>query len=146
MLKNRRITGWGVTMTLTLLMAISALGQMFEVSRNTIDGGGAMRSTGGDFELSGTIGQADAGFGGSGMSGGGLALTGGFWFALRPGDCNEDGGVTLFDYVAFEPCFNGVDGNPLTAECRCFDMDRNDTVDLRDFALFLQGFGGSGTP
>lgn len=146
MLEKPRITGWGVTMTLTLLMAISALGQMFELNRNTIDGGGAMRSTAGGFELSGTIGQADARAGVSEMSGGDFTLAGGFWLALTPGDCNEDGGVTLFDYVAFEPCIDGVDGNPLPAECRCFDMDRNDTVDLRDFALFLQGFGGTGTP
>jgi len=36
-----------------------ALGQEFEISRSTVDGGGAMRSTGGEFELSGTIGQPD---------------------------------------------------------------------------------------
>ena len=32
----------------------------FEINRSTIDGGGDMWSTGGDFELGGTVGQPDA--------------------------------------------------------------------------------------
>ena len=146
MMEKRRITGWGITVTLILLMAMAALGQMFELNRNTIDGGGGMRNTGGEFELSGTIGQSDAGPGPSGMSGGDFTLTGGFWFALATGDCNEDGGVTLFDYDALEACIDGPDGDPLAPDCICLDMDRNGTVDLRDFALFQKGFSGSGAP
>ncbi len=55
-------------------------GTSFGVSWSTIDGGGGMRSTGGEYELSGTIGQPNAGTG----SGGGLAMRGGFW--LRSSD------------------------------------------------------------
>ena len=51
----------------------------FEITWYSIDGGGGMRSTGGDFELSGTIGQPDAGR----MSGGDFTLTGGFWAITR---------------------------------------------------------------
>lgn len=47
----------------------------YELTWNTIDGGGVMFSTGGDFELSGTVGQPDAGT----MSNGDIELTGGFW-------------------------------------------------------------------
>ncbi len=121
----------------------------YELSWNTIDGGGVMCSTGGDFELSGTIGQPDAGPGVAGMVGGDFTLTGGFWFLLAPGDCNEDGGINLFDYDAFEACISGPDGGPpdisgpLGPDCVCFDLDRNGTVDMRDFALFQQGFSGS---
>jgi hypothetical protein len=41
----------------------------------TIDGGGAMQSTGGTYTLGGTIGQPDAGL----LSGGSYELGGGFW-------------------------------------------------------------------
>lgn len=43
----------------------------------TVDSGGGT-STGGDYALSGTIGQADAGE----MSGGDYAVSGGFWGRL----------------------------------------------------------------
>ncbi len=114
-------------------------GADFDLSRHTIDGGGVMFSAGGDFELSGTIGQPDAGV----MTGGDLELTGGFWFALAPGDCNVDGGVNLFDYDAFEACLSWPDGMLLPADCACFDLDRNGTVDLQDFGGFQRAFSGS---
>jgi hypothetical protein len=44
----------------------------------TIDGGGATFSTGGAFELGGTVGQHDAGA----QSGGTFSLASGFWNAL----------------------------------------------------------------
>ena len=47
----------------------------YDLSWNTVDGGGFIWSSGGGYTLGGTIGQADAGA----MSGGGFALTGGFW-------------------------------------------------------------------
>ncbi|MCH8825266.1 MAG: hypothetical protein IH984_17355 [Planctomycetes bacterium] len=50
-------------------------GGNFDLSWHTIDGGGGT-SAGGGFELSGTIGQHDAG---QTMTGGSFALTGGFW-------------------------------------------------------------------
>ncbi|MHC4458352.1 MAG: hypothetical protein ACYS0I_14945 [Planctomycetota bacterium] len=56
-----------------LFMAVPALGD-YELSWYTIDGGGG-RSSGGQYELLGTIGQPDA----AAMSGGGYELLGGFW-------------------------------------------------------------------
>ena len=72
--------------------AVSSVpGQSFDLSSHSIDGGGVMRSTGGDFELSGRIGRPDAGF----LVGDDFELSGGFWFALAPTDCNERRGRRL---------------------------------------------------
>lgn len=47
----------------------------YDLTWNTVDGGGYTFSTGGDYSLGGTIGQADAGQ----MGGGDYTLSGGFW-------------------------------------------------------------------
>ncbi len=109
-----------------------------ELSRQSIDGGGVMLSTGGEFELSGTIGQPDAGT----MSNDDLVLTGGFWFPLDRGDCNSDGGVNLFDYGDWVQCLSGPDGR-LPDGCVCFDLDNDGDVDLFDLAEFQTSFNGS---
>lgn len=54
--------------------AFAATNDDFELSWFTMDGGGGT-SSGGDFSLSGTIGQPDAGS----MSNDGFSLEGGFW-------------------------------------------------------------------
>lgn len=61
-----------------LLLASVALAQSgggYDLSWNTVDGGGHTFSAGGDYILGGTIGQPDAGL----LSGGGYVLGGGFW-------------------------------------------------------------------
>lgn len=50
----------------------------YDLTRSTIDGGGATFSSAGTVQLGGTIGQPDAGA----LSGGGYSLTGGFWGAV----------------------------------------------------------------
>ena len=50
-------------------------GSGYDLTWNTIDGGGAMFSAGGAYSLGGTIGQSDAGT----LSGGSYTLVGGFW-------------------------------------------------------------------
>ncbi len=54
--------------------AIAQSGGGYDLTWNTIDGGGAT-SAGGAYSLSGTVGQPDAGV----MSGGAYTLSGGFW-------------------------------------------------------------------
>jgi hypothetical protein len=65
---------------LAFLFTAIALAQFsggdFEITRSTLDNGGGV-STGGEFSLTGTIGQADASSRPS--SGGGFSLAGGFW-------------------------------------------------------------------
>lgn len=71
-----------VFLVATLLAAGSATvsaqssGGEFEVTKHTIDNGGG-RSTGGQFTLTGSIGQPDASL--QTASGGNFQLTGGFW-------------------------------------------------------------------
>ncbi len=115
----------------------------YDLSWHTVDGGGVMFSAGGDYELSGTIGQPDAGEPLVGPGESGYELTGGFWFEIAPGDCNTDGGVNLFDYDSFEACLGGPGGGALSPECACFDLDGNGTVDMLDFGGLQRGFSGS---
>ncbi len=97
---------------LPLAAAAGAHAQPFEIESQTIDGGGGS-SSGGAFELSGTIGQHDAG---QTMTGGAFELTGGFWPGVGPGsggrlcaDQNGDGLVTPSDFNAWIINFNNGD-------------------------------------
>ncbi len=128
----------GMLMTTAPLLAAGE--QEFEMSRATIDGGGEMRSAGDDFELSGSIGQPDAGV----MAGDDFKLTGGFWFGLPPTDCDEDGLVGLLDYERLMtiPCLTGPLGGPPDVDCRCFDVNRDGTVDMADFAVIQSTYTG----
>jgi hypothetical protein len=131
-----RATPWLGIVLITL--ASVSVAEDFEMARWTIDDGGATFSTGGAWELSGTIGQPDAGR----MDGGSFTLTGGFWFRVGPVDCNSDGLVNLHDYDNFEPCMSGPDGGLPTPRCACFDLDADDDVDLRDASQLQAVFGG----
>jgi hypothetical protein len=66
-------------------VAPGAQAQNFAIDWHTIDGGGGT-SSGGNFSVSGTIGQPDASA--QPMTGGGFSLTGGFWslFAVQTPD------------------------------------------------------------
>jgi hypothetical protein len=137
-MKNKQCICLGAAAAATL-GAFASFGQEFEITRSTIDGGGVMRSTGGDFELSGTIGQPDAGV----MSGPGFQLSGGFWFPLSVDDCNSDGWVDLIDYDDFDDCLSGPGGGLLLPWCDCFDLDHDEDVDLSDIREFQNAFNGT---
>jgi hypothetical protein len=64
-----------VVLLLAAPRASSQSGGAYDLTWNTIDGGGITFASGGSYELGGTIGAADAGM----MSGGAYALAGGFW-------------------------------------------------------------------
>ena len=67
------LQGRGRWAVFLLLVCNSAFAQ-YSIDWFTVDGGGGTTSDG-VYEISGTIGQADAGS----MSGGGYTLNGGFW-------------------------------------------------------------------
>lgn len=137
---RRTIIGLGAVGVIAAVAVVVGAGgdPDFDLSWHTIDGGGVMRSTGGDFELSGTIGQPDAGS----MSGGDFTLTGGFWFEVIASDCNEDGVVNLIDYDTFQTCLTGPGGGPLPAGCDSYDFDHDGDVTLHDFATMQDMFNG----
>lgn len=62
-------------LSIALLLAISASAQSYSIDWCKVAGGGGT-STNGQYSLSGTIGQHDAG---GPMTGGSYSLTGGFW-------------------------------------------------------------------
>ena len=126
-----------VALGVRVIVAV-AVDPVYDLTWHTIDGGGVMRSTGGNFELSGTIGQPDAGA----MSGGNFTLTGGFWFEVVPSDCNEDGVVNLFDYDTFQTCLTGPSGGPPAPGCDCYDFDGDGKITLLDFATVQAMFNG----
>jgi hypothetical protein len=97
-----------------------------------------MRSISSSFELSGTIGQLDAGR----SDGSTFGLTGGFWFEHAPGDCMLDGAVTLFDAARFDTCAVGPEVSSPDESCVCMDFDGDGDVDLRDAADFQTFFAG----
>lgn len=132
-----RRSGWLTGGVIVLVTAV-AVAREFDITRSTIDGGGVMRSAGGEFDLSATVGRPDAGV----MEGGEFILTGGFWFEEPPGDCNSTGGVSLLDYDDFESCLAGPDAG-VAEGCACFDMNASGTVDLLDFAVAQTSFTGS---
>jgi hypothetical protein len=72
-----RITVRSLWLSLTLLASfcLRANAQQYSIDWFTIDGGGGT-STNGQYSLSGTIGQPDAG---AAMTNGNYSLTGGFW-------------------------------------------------------------------
>jgi hypothetical protein len=104
----------------------------FTIDWYTIDGGGEMGLSGGDFALSGTIGQPDA----SALnSGGPFGVIGGFWGPFEvfcPADFNKDGQVDFFDYLDFVAAF---DAENITA-----DFNGDNQVDFFDYLDFAAAF------
>ena len=130
---------------LVLLAATSlSTANDFTVDWWTIDGGGAMAATGGDFELSGTIGQPDAG---AVMAGGDFELTGGFWAGgtvapeYATGDMNCDGYVDFFDIDPFVLAVTDPAGYPAAyPDCDIIlaDCNQDGVVDFFDIDAFVQ--------
>ena len=123
---------------MVLCLAPSVFAQDFDLSWHTIDGGGEMFTSGGDFELSGAIGQPDAGA----MIGGDFELVGGFWAITGdsppcdPCDMNCDGAVNAFD---IEP-FLDLMFSPMPMPCNTCtgDVNGDGNVDAFDIEPFLE--------
>ena len=137
-MRNSKYIKRTILATTVLVITTASVTAQSEIVRSTVDGGGALRSTGGAFELSGTIGQPDAGK----MSSGPFQLTGGFWFEIPPTDCNEDGAVNLLDHSLFSDCLTGP-GSGIQVGCNCFDVNRDGAIDLLDMAMAQIAFSRS---
>jgi hypothetical protein len=133
--------GHGRAHTLGALALIAAIATVaraggMDLSWNTVDGGGG-ESSGGPFTLHGSIGQADAGIA---MTGGSVALTGGFWVGDGasappcPADVDASGEVGFGDLIAvlaaWGPC-------PACPE----DLDGSGEVGFGDLITLLAEWG-----
>src|SRR5262245_54667978 len=100
-MENKIMTRYSITLTFIALAMSAPANAQLDLSWSTIDcGGGA--SAGGLFDLSGTIGQPDAGSFSQPMTGGAFELVGGFWSTAASsepcvGDVNGDRQVSLND-------------------------------------------------
>jgi hypothetical protein len=137
-----------LALALTFAAGLCALAQDYDIDWHTIDCGGEMSSTGGGFELAGTIGQPDASSFDVPMTGGGFELVGGFWpvassattICACPGDVMPDSLINGDDIRAFVDCLLGAGSN-----CACADMDGVPGLDLADVEAFVQDLL-AGTP
>ncbi len=101
---QKALTAVIVVALLAGVVAIQAqTGGGYDLSWHTIDGGGAILTAAGDFELSGTIGQPDVGT----VAAGDYFLNGGFWSPISTttqsvifGDGFESGDVSVWSSSA----------------------------------------------
>ena len=126
----------------TFLPSISAMAQ-FDLPWYTVDAGGAINTSGGVFELSGTIGQSDASSFNQPLAGGIFELVGGFWPVAAgctcPGDLNGDCVVDISDLTALLAAFGCCSPNPCYHAAA--DIDGSGCVDISDLSILLSRFG-----
>lgn len=107
-----------------LLITVSIVSADYSISWYTIDGGGGT-SSGGPYQLSGTIGQPDAGY----HDGGSYELLGGFWV----------GGplciVDLEDFAQFAAYWLDGPCNEANNWCGGADLNEQDDVTVDDLTI-----------
>jgi hypothetical protein len=131
-----RQTGIFLASAIAVVLAASSAHAQYDLSWFTVDGGGAMSSTGGTFTLAGTIGQPDASSFSPPMTGGTFELVGGFWAVAAPvctcpGDLNGDSLKNGRDVQQFTACV--ISGGA----CGCADMDGAGGITATDVNLFV---------
>ena len=133
------LSALGILVTVLIGLVGPAGADDFDLDWWTIDAGGEMWTTGGDYELSGTIGQPDAGVL---MTGGDYELTGGFWAGAAEdefcyGDLDGDNDIDLADLAQLLSNY----GTPSGAVYEDGDLDADGDVDLADLAALLAHYG-----
>jgi hypothetical protein len=134
-MNHKALLAYLLALALSAVAAALAPGSRadFDIPWWSIDGGGEMWTAGGDFELSGTIGQPDAG---AVMTGGDFTLTGGFWAAgpageSCPADFDGDGDVDTADLLHLLGCWG----------TGCGDVDNDGDTDTADLLALLGAWG-----
>jgi len=129
-----------VVCIVTLPMLVALGGEPgYQITRSTISTGGATSTSGGDYEMSSTIGQSHSAV----LAGGDYSIDGGFWYGIASGDCGADGYVDLIDHLQFFDCVTGPDTASEADACQCYDVNLSGTIDLLDFADIQAAFTGS---
>ena len=131
-----------ILLAIAVSLSAAVAPAQFEISWQTIDGGGGMSSVGGALELAGSIGQPDALVPPS-MSGGAFELTGGFWPVATVCNCladmNNDGRKDGLDVQQFVSCITGGQN------CACADVDQANGVTPDDISVFVSSLLSSST-
>ena len=136
--------------TFSILCVGAAVADEYEIDWYSTDGGGDMFTTGGEYELSGTIGQPDANT--IAMTGGEYELSGGFWPGVPAyllADMNCDGYVNFADVDAFVLAL--ISAEAYYAEYPdCHwpngDIDGNGAVNFADVDGFVECLINGGCP
>jgi len=129
-MKNKTIASiarLAVSTMLLMVLAESIANGQYELSWYTIDGGGG-RSSGGDFTLTGTIGQPDAAY----SAGGDYELLGGFWPGGPLCFVNFKHFAKFAEWWLWEECDEGNDW------CNGADLNYLDGVNKLDLKLFVE--------
>ncbi len=138
---NRKAnTMCGRLLLCSAILVCAAGAQDYAIDWYTMDGGGAMFTTGALYELSGTIGQPDAG---RVMTGGDYALIGGFWPPVAaaeacgdcPTDANDDGETGPFDLATLLAAWGPVEAG------HCLDANDDGDIGPLDLAILLAAWG-----
>ncbi|MHC5023829.1 MAG: hypothetical protein ACYTGG_07945, partial [Planctomycetota bacterium] len=129
----------GFCLLLTGMLALVAtaatnVGEL-EVGWYTVDGGGGTSAGAlSPIEVSGTIGQPDAGTSSSGP----ITLVGGYWaitgVVFCPADLDASGGVEIVDLLALLGSWGDCPGCPA-------DLNGDDVVDIVDLLNLLSKWG-----
>ena len=119
----------------TTLAASVAVVPGYDVSWSTIDGGTAVIA-GGSFQLTGTVGQPEAG---GIMAGGAFGVTGGFWSSGDDTTCPQDisgsdGAIDVVDLLALLASWGGNGPGAGIAP-------PDDVVDVVDLLALLAAWG-----
>ena len=139
-----------IVIATAMMVVTAALAQefgpgTFDLSWNTVDGGGGT-SNGGTFELSGTIGQLDAGVV---LIGGAFEVSGGFWpggsqpVETCPADLAPlagDGIVNVQDLLVVIGAW-GACANPNDCLADISPPGGNDVVDVQDLLAVIGAWG-----
>ena len=144
-----------LALPMLVAMPLGAFAGDFAIDWFSIDGGGEMSSSGGGFELAGTIGQHDAST--TVMTGGSFELTGGFWQVFADpcgaglcGDANCDG---IFNGGDIDPFFEAL-GDPVAWQANhpgcgllCVaDINHDGLVNGGDIDPFFRALGAGSCP
>jgi len=121
-----------------LCLISSAASAQYAIKSFVIAGGGGQNATGGQYTLSGTIGQAAA-FAPPLATGGSYTHGAGFWWTVGncPADFNSDGVVDDLDFQIFIVSYNELVIPPANPIC---DLNADNLVDDADFVLFVPAY------
>ncbi len=134
-----------LAVTIALLAGLGSPARAdFSTDWYTVDSGGVLWTAGGPFELSGTIGQPDAGV----LGGGPFELIGGFWSAapaFPPGDLTCDGQINAFDIDPFVLALTDPAGYALAypdCDAGLADINGDGSVNVFDIDPFVELLAG----